>query len=214
MNAPEPDSEETQRLLRQGWPGDRDVFDRLFERHRAYLREAIDMRLDPRMRRRVDASDVVQEAQLDAFQRLGDYLARRPMPFRLWLRKTAQERLIKLREQHIGAARRAAGRETRTETPLPDRSSMQLVNKLMDGGSTPSQAASRKELAARVRRIIARMDDADREILLLRSLEGLSYVEVGHIIDIDPAAARKRHARSLVRLHEALLDDGLTESQI
>jgi hypothetical protein len=42
---------------------------------------------DPRLRPRVDPSDVVQEAQLDAFRRLADYLQRRPVPFRLWLRK-------------------------------------------------------------------------------------------------------------------------------
>jgi RNA polymerase sigma-70 factor (ECF subfamily) len=87
-----PDSAETQRLLHQVCAGDASAFDALFARHRSYVRQVIELRLDPRLRARVDPSDVVQETQLDAFRRLPDYLERRPMAFRLWLRKTACER--------------------------------------------------------------------------------------------------------------------------
>ena len=58
------------------------------------------------------------------------------------------------------------------------------------------------------------MADADREVLLMRDLEGLSYQEVGQVLGIDPATARKRHARALVRFHSVLKEVGLTESQL
>ena len=87
------------------WAGDRGSFDRLFGLHRAYLRQVVKRRLDPRVRGRVDPSDVLQETQLEALRRLPDYLDRRPMPFRLWLRKTAQERLLVAHRRHVGAAR-------------------------------------------------------------------------------------------------------------
>jgi DNA-directed RNA polymerase specialized sigma24 family protein len=50
----------------------------------------------------VDPSDVVQETQLEAMRRLEDYLKREPLPFRLWLHKTAQKRLWLLRREHLG----------------------------------------------------------------------------------------------------------------
>ncbi|MFH1420089.1 MAG: hypothetical protein ABII12_17585, partial [Planctomycetota bacterium] len=106
-----PDSEETQRLLRQLAAGDRQAIERLFTMHRTDLRRIVESRMEPRLRARVDPSDVVQEAQLDVLNRLNDYLERRPMPFRLWLRKTTYERLLKIRRRHVEAARRSTRRE-------------------------------------------------------------------------------------------------------
>src|SRR5438552_2320675 len=104
-----PDSERTCRLLDQVRQGDRQAFEQLLARHRPQLRQFIAQRLDPQLRARVDPSDVVQETQLEVHRRLDDYLERRPMPFRLWLRKTAYERLLMLRRQHIESRRRAVG---------------------------------------------------------------------------------------------------------
>src|SRR5438093_34489 len=105
-----PDSKETSALLERIKAGDDRAFDALFARHRDSLRAFIDLRLDPRIRARVDPSDVVQETQLEAYHRLRDYLERAPMPFRVWLRKTAYERLLKM-QRHHAAARRSVGRE-------------------------------------------------------------------------------------------------------
>ena len=48
----------------------------------------------------------------------------------------------------------------------------------------------------------------------MRTFEGLSYDEAAYVLEIDAAAARKRHGRALVRLHKLLTAGGLTESQI
>src|SRR5262245_25050620 len=116
MNQAKPDSDDTEQLLRLVQAGDGQAFENLFARHRAYLCQVIALRIDPRLRPRVDPSDVVQEAQLEAFQRLRDFLERRPMSFRLWLRKTACERLGMLHRYHREAARRSVDREV----GLPD----------------------------------------------------------------------------------------------
>src|SRR5258707_345168 len=84
-----PDSTETRSLLQQAQAGDRQAFEDLFARHRPYLRQLVELRLDPKLHTRVDPSDVVQEAHLEAFRRLSTYLKERPMPFRLWLRQIA-----------------------------------------------------------------------------------------------------------------------------
>jgi RNA polymerase sigma-70 factor (ECF subfamily) len=192
-------------LLDQSRRGDNAGFERLFARHRAELRRVVALRLDRRLRARVDPSDVVQEAQFEAFRRLRDYLERRPMPFRLWLRKTAQQRLQLLKRDHLGTARRAIDRQVR----LPDRSSLLLARRLLASGETPSEQLDRRELEARVQRGVAQMAEADREILLMRVLEELSYEEIGCLLDINAAAARKRHGRALLRLHRILSDQGL-----
>src|SRR5271156_6478042 len=118
MDRAKPNSVHTEYLLQKAEAGDEQAFEDLFARHRAYLHQVVELRLDPRMRARIDASDVVQEAQLEAFRRIGDFLERRPMAFRLWLRKTAYERLLMLERFH----RHAAGRTVDREVGLPDKS--------------------------------------------------------------------------------------------
>jgi RNA polymerase sigma-70 factor (ECF subfamily) len=209
MTEPAPDSEETRVLLRQAGAGDSTAFERLFTRYRAELLRVVELRLDGRLRPRFDPSDVVQETQLEAFRRLDDFLTRRPMPFRLWLRRTAYERLLKIHRAHEDAGRRAVGREV----SLPDHSSLLLAQQLAAPGSTPSQHLSREERSRRVREAVAQLPDADREVLLMRHFEGLSNQEVSCLLDITPAAASQRHGRALLRLRKLLLDSGLAESQ-
>jgi len=139
-----PDSDETLGLIERLHRGDRGALDPLFARHGAYLRRIVSLRLDPRLRRRMGVSDVVQQAQLDALQRIDEYLgAEERLPFRWWLRRAAHERLHRLERDYLKTARR----DVRREVPLPDRSSLLLAGAL----GTPSELASRRELAAQVR---------------------------------------------------------------
>jgi RNA polymerase sigma-70 factor (ECF subfamily) len=209
MDEVAPDSAETQDLLRQAQAGDRRAFEQLFARYRAYLHQFIALRLDPKLRARIDPSDVVQEAQLEAFRRLGDFLQRQPMPFRVWLRQTAYERLLKLREHHVATARRSLQREQ----PLPQRSSLLLAQHFLATGSTPSQRFSRREIARRVNQALAQLPEADREVLLMRHFERLSYEEVAAVLQIAAAAARKRYGRALLRLQRLLMANGLLEPE-
>src|SRR5881392_888604 len=77
---------ETQQLLEQAKQGDAGAIERLLTAHREPLRRMIDLRLDPALAARVDASDIVQDVLLEAHRRLEEYLRNPAMPFRLWLR--------------------------------------------------------------------------------------------------------------------------------
>ena len=132
------------------------------------------------------------------------------MPFRLWLRQIALDRILNLHRRHVTTARRAVGREQ----PLPEQSSRVLAEQLLAAGSTPSQRLGRRELARRLRQALAQLAEGDREILLLRNFEGLSNQEVGHLLGIDAAAASQRHGRAMLRLHKVLVASGLTESNL
>jgi RNA polymerase sigma-70 factor (ECF subfamily) len=130
------------------------------------------------------------------------------MPFRVWLRKTALERLLSLREKHLQAGRRALGRDV----PIPGRSSIVLAQQLLSSQLSPSEQLLRGERIRAVRRAIAELSESDRDILLMRNVEGLSYEEVAYSLDIQPAAARKRYGRALIRLQRILLDSGFEDS--
>ena len=112
-------------------------------------------------------------------------------------------------QQHVDTGRRDAGRDV----PLPEQSSLLLAGRLLAAGSTPSQRLDRSETARRVRDAVAGLPEADREVLLMRNFEGLSYEEVGAALEIAPAAARKRYGRALLRLQQLLIDGGLLEDQ-
>src|SRR5262249_50836712 len=125
-----PESEETQRLLQQIRTGNRQAFDQLLAKHRPYLRQLVELRLDPKLRPRADPPAVVQEAQMEAVRRLAVYLEQAPMPFRLWLRQLANDRLLMIHRRHVKAARRAIGQEV----ALPDRSSLVLAQQFLAPG--------------------------------------------------------------------------------
>jgi len=209
MGDADPDSSETSRLLELAQTGDSAAFERLFERHRPAIRRSVERRLGPIVRPRADASDVVQETQIEAFRRLEEYLRRRPMPFRLWVLKTAHERLLKIERHHLQAAKRSA----RREVPLPDSSSAYLCQ-LVARGPTPSAQIGRRELAQRIRSVLAQLAEPDREIIFLRNFDGLSNKDVACLLELSPDAAKKRYARALLRLEKLMGQSGLTESEL
>lgn len=198
------DSSETIDLIDKARAGDRSAFDALFERYVSELRRFVDLRLDPRIRSRVSASDIVQDTQLEAFQRFVDYCKRRPMPFRVWLRKNAYERLLNVRRDHVETAKRAVGREQ----SLIDQSSVLLAKRMSGSLASPSEQVSQLEYREMIARKIQSMNEDDRNVLLMRHVDGMTHQEIACILGIEHAAARKRYARALVRLEAMLRDVG------
>src|ERR1700730_7084726 len=123
MARPEPDTEE---LLNRGGGGDRSAREQLWARHRARLGKMVAVRLDRRLAARVDPSDVVQEAIIDADRLLSDYLVDRPLPFYPWLRRLPWKRLMTIYRQHLDAKKRSAKREAHAIPLLPDDSACSL----------------------------------------------------------------------------------------
>jgi RNA polymerase sigma-70 factor (ECF subfamily) len=155
----------------------------------------------------VDASDIVQEAQVEIARRLEDFLRRRPMPFHVWVRKTAYERLLNIKRHHVRRSRRSVLREV----PWPESSSLLVARQFLASSLSPSRQFHGRELAERVARAVAELSETDREILLMRHAEEFPYDEISCLLDIEPAAARKRYGRALIRLQRILTKHGLLE---
>jgi RNA polymerase sigma-70 factor (ECF subfamily) len=209
MTSSPDDSATTRRLLSQARAGDPAARDELFTRHRGYLQRVVELRLDGRLRARLDPSDVVQEAQLEANRRLDGYLGQPALPFRLWLRQITYDRLLMLRRHHLQAARRTVEREV----ALPERSSMLLGRQLLTGAPTPSEQLSRSELARRVRQALGQLSETDREVVLMRNFEGLTNQEIARALGLQPATASQRYGRALLRLRTLLVEGGFSGAQ-
>ena len=97
--------DDTDYLLREAARGDQAALRGLLERHRERLRRMVSLRLDSRLSARVDASDIVQEALIDAAQKLPDYERDRPLPFYPWLHRLTSERLAIVHRRHRRGAR-------------------------------------------------------------------------------------------------------------
>jgi RNA polymerase sigma-70 factor (ECF subfamily) len=203
-----PNSPETDELLTRARQGEPDAVGRLLDAHREPLRRMIALRLDPALAGRVDASDIVQDVLLEVSQRLDDYLRRPAMPFHLWLRHIARDHMIDAHRRHRLAQRRSLDREQPlVPAGLADASSLELAGRLIDQELTPASAAVRDELQRRLREAVARLDEDDREVILMRHYEQLSNQEVAAALGLTEAAASMRHLRAVRRLRAALLGE-------
>ncbi len=165
----------------------------------------IDLRLDGRLAGRVSPSDVVQDTYLEAAKRLKHFLDKPDMPFFVWLRIVANQRLIEIHRQHLGAKMRDAGMEiSLTQGAYASASSACLAARLAGPMTSPSMAAMRLEALARLEAALGELDPIDREVLALRHFEELSNNEVAEVLGIQKAAASKRYVRALERLKTAL----------
>ena len=201
MNSPQP---ETQQLLRQARDGDNTAGQQLLNLHRESLRRMIMARMDRRLSARVDPSDVVQEALVEASRRFEEYLRSDDQQFVPWLRHIAWEKLVQLHRHHIGAQRRSVEREATPVQPTVDHSSNRLSRFLAGNLPTPSAAVAEKERQANIRSAIDRLDETDREVMVLRHLEQLSIPEIAEVLDISQIATRSRYRRALEKLHRLL----------
>ncbi|MBL8820322.1 MAG: sigma-70 family RNA polymerase sigma factor [Planctomyces sp.] len=203
-----PESDQTLDLIRGIEGGDPAAVNRLMERHRDSVRRMIQMRLDQAVARRVDASDVVQDVLLEASQRMTEYIRNPTMPFHLWLRQLAKDRVIDMHRRHRGAQRRSVDREqVLSNLGNDERSAADLVSLLRDTELTPAAATVRREMQQRFLDALAQLDDNDREIILMRHFEHLGNGEVAQALGLSPPAAGMRYLRAIRRLRELLTDE-------
>ena len=174
----------------------------LLQHHRDKLVRIVRFRMDPRLRSRLDADDILQDAFIEATTRFSDYVDdEQRMPFFLWLRFIAIQKLYQLHRKHLGAQARDAAREVSIYAGShPQATSAVLAAHLLGKHTSPSVAAMRAETTALVENALNSMNEMDREILALRRFEKLSNSEVAELLDISKTAASNRYIRALQRL--------------
>jgi RNA polymerase sigma-70 factor, ECF subfamily len=192
---------ETVHLLERIRAGDREALADLFQRHRDRLHRMIELRIDERLRGRIDASDVLQESFLDLEKRMGSYLKDPRLPVFLLLRLVVSDRLALIHRRHLGTRMRDAAQEVSLHRdPSPQASSAALASMLLGRATSPSNAAIRAEQVRQVQRAVNALEPLDREVVALRHFEQLSRAEAAVVLGISEPAVTKRFVRALKKL--------------
>lgn len=177
----------------------------LFAANRDRLRRVVKLRLDRRLNQRIDASDVIQDAYIEATRRYGQYRSSAEVSPFVWLRFLTTQRLAQLHRFHLGTQARDACREVSINVG-PDASSAALAAKLVGRFSSPSNAMNRAEMRHKVQETLNQMDEFDREVLALRHFEHLDNSETAQVLNIKKQAAHRRYVRAIRRLKDLLVD--------
>ena len=202
-------------LLERARCGDAQAWGTLLAGHQERLARVALFRLDPRLRGRIDAADVMQETMMAATARREEFFAQASQSLFLWLRWMVGNTLLELHRHHLGAQMRDARRELpidRDDANEADMTREALVAQLTAGATGPATAAGRAEIKARLNEAIGEMSAGDREVIALRHFEQLTSAEAAQVLGIEERAAAKRYLRALERLREALVGvSGFTE---
>lgn len=204
-----PDDQDSEQLLKAAHSGDRVAIDALFERYRDRLRRMVEMRLNRKLWGRVDPSDIVQEAMLQAAQRVEQYVSNPQIPAYLWLRTFAQQQLLAAHRFHLGTAKRNADLELNVGVDNLDVSSASLASNFAADASSPSNVVAKAELVQLLEALIEGLSPLDREILALRHFEQMGNAEVAHLLEISETASSLRFYRALEHLRQKMREMGM-----
>lgn len=176
----------------------------LFSTYQNRLEKIISFRLDPRIRGRIDAADILQEAYLEAAGRLESFLESTDLSFFVWLRQQTLQTLIDVHRRQF-RQKRDVNREIRFAFTGPsDGTSLSIAQFLIGQSTSPSQAVANAEEMQWLQEALNSMNDVDREVLALRHFEQLGNDQVAEILGLTTTAASNRYLRAAARLSEIL----------
>jgi len=191
--------EQTLELARQG---SAEALGRLLETYRNYLAILARVQIDRRLQSKVDASDIVQDAFLQATRAFPDFHGTTEGEIVGWLREILSHRLVDVIRQFHGTHRRDVRLERQLAEDL-DRSSC-IAHALLDSKSSPSHQVARREQTVLVADALARLPDDYREVIVLHEFEGLSLAEVARRMTRSESSVERLWVRSLVALRRLL----------
>lgn len=175
---------------------------RVLEPFRRYLRVLAAVHLDPRLRGKLDPSDVVQQTLLRACVGFDDLRGREPGVVAAWLRKILARTLADA-VRDLERAKRDLHRERSLEEAL-DRSSARLEGWLAADQSSPSERADRNEQLLRLADALCGLPDDTREAVVLKHCRGWTLAEIASHLGRTPAAVASLLHRGLKQLRELL----------
>lgn len=185
--------------------GDRNALGTWLSSNTGRLEKVIRLRLDRRVVRRVNHSDVIQDTFMEAARRIKEYLDNPEVPFFIWLRFLAVQRISQLHRAHLGVQ----ARDVHREVPIGryqsfDDTSELIAAQFVSNLTSPSVAVQKSEMQRRLHEVLSQLDPMDREVLALRHFEHLTNSEVSTTLNLSVSAASKRYIRALDHLRTAL----------
>lgn len=179
-----------------------DRAERPLDAYRDYLRLLARIQLGPRLQAKLDASDVVQQAILQAHEARGLFRGKTEPEKLCWLRAILANVLAAAARRYAAGAR-DVGRERSLEAQLA-RSSSHLESLLVADQTSPSQRAVRAEELLRLAIALSWLPEDQRQVVELHHLKGLQVAEVAEEIGRTRPAVVGLLFRGLKRLRELL----------
>jgi RNA polymerase sigma-70 factor (ECF subfamily) len=176
------------------------------EAHREYLRLLVGLQISPRLRAKLDPSDIVQQAILHAHVARSGFRGTTEAEWLAWLR-TILANALAAAARRFDTQARELGRERSLEAEL-ERSSAGLDGLLAADQSSPSERAVRREDLLRLAGCLAQLPEDQRRVIELHYLKGLRVADVAQEIGRSRPAAVGLLFRALKRLRELLRDHG------
>lgn len=176
------------------------------EQFRRHLVLLAGLHLDPRIRAKLDPSDVVQQTLLEAFQTLDRFRGGSVEQQGAWLRKILAHNLAKA-GRDLRCQKRDVRRERSLEAAL-NGSSARLEARLAAEQTSPSEKAMRRERLVELAAALSRLPPAQRDVVLLHYCEDLPVLAIGERLGRSPAAVAGLLRRGLKRLRELLTATG------
>ena len=192
------------RAARQAEPGS---LGKLLEAYRNYLGLLAQTWVDGSLQPKADPSDLVQDTLLKAQQRFGEFRGQTEPELVAWLRRILARNLMDFAQRFRTAQARRVSRECSLDASL-GATSQALGNLIAANGTTPSQAAQRRELSVVLADALAELPPDYREVIVLRNLRELDWEQVAHKMGRSTDAVRMLWTRALKQLRpliEALL---------
>ncbi|QDU89476.1 ECF RNA polymerase sigma factor SigD [Pirellulimonas nuda] len=196
---PDPSSD----CLQQARNGDRDAASRILEMYRGQLKRVVAARLDSRLAARLDPSDVVHDVMMTACHSLPSWIGKQKAVYAC-LHRLTRDRISALYREHVTLQKRSVNREAVAFDEFADDSVMLLCQRLGANVETPSQAAVKRESQTLVREALSQLRVSDREVLVMRTLEGTPANEVAQILGVSEAAVHMRQMRALDKMRVLL----------
>jgi RNA polymerase sigma-70 factor (ECF subfamily) len=172
------------------------------EQYRDYLRLLARLQIDPRLKGKLDPSDLVQQTLLRAYQALDQFRGKTGAELAAWLRQIFARTLANA-VRDFGRDKRDVGLERSLEAAL-EASSSRLEAWLATDTPSPSEHAERNEQLLHLATALAELPDLQREALLLRYCQGWAVRDIGQQFGRSRAAVASLLRRGLKQLRENL----------
>jgi RNA polymerase sigma-70 factor (ECF subfamily) len=175
----------------------------LLELYRNYLMLLARLHMGPKLRGKVDPTDIVQETFLKAHRDFPQFRGRTEPQLLAWLRQLLATSLAMTVRHYFGAQRRDVRLECALEAEL-GHSSQILDRGLVARDSSPSQRAARREQAVLLADALEQLSPDYREVIVLRHMKGLSFAEAAERMERSLDSVKKLWARALVQMRRFL----------
>lgn len=179
--------------------GDGPALGALLEGYRAYLRMLARVQIGRRLRSKLDADDLLQEAFLRAHRSIQQFRGATEEEFLAWLRGILAHVLADQIRRYHGTERRDPDLERALEVQF-ERSSEGFARALAAPASSPSQKVVRHERAVRLAEAMEHLPPVSREILELRHFEDLTFPEIARRLGRTLDGVKNLWVRGLARL--------------